>query len=92
MLLVNTHIFTGYLDSSRTVCHKQLKINTKHAYAIKPVPKPVPSAFQTIRSSQTQAECRNDTAATLLYLDFKRCLYFLQGRESYLLCGLLAGF
>ena len=37
----------------------------KHSYAIKPVPKPVPSVFNTIRPSQTNAECRNDTAAAL---------------------------
>ena len=48
-----------------TVNPKQLQHtkHTKHTYTTKPVPKPVLSVFKTIRSSQTNAECRNDTAA-----------------------------
>ena len=37
---------------------------------------------------------RNNCHITILYLDFKRCLYFLQGRVSLVLWGTLvkAGF
>ena len=37
----------------------------KISHAIKPVPKPIPSAQRTIWSSQTQATRWNDTAAAL---------------------------
>ena len=41
---------------------------TKHSYAIKPVPKPVPSVIRQNVTSQTQATRRNDTAALLTTL------------------------
>ena len=44
--------------------HKMSTLNKlKHAYAIKPVPKPVLPIFWTISPSQTNTEWKNDTAA-----------------------------
>ena len=52
------------------VSYLSIWINSKSivldSYTLKPVPKSVPSAPRTIRSTQRSAECRNDTAATFL--------------------------
>ena len=66
--------FQKQIRFPRQIPSKQLLNTTKHSYAIKPVPKPVPSHLRPIRLTiDTHTEKKVDTAAKHITIHPKIC-------------------